>query len=83
MYRPDVYSVVKRYTDLAIPWQVGPEFKVLFRHLPGGTKENHVNLSQDSRSQGLDFNSETSQIRSMSVIHSTTMFGDFGDSKHL
>jgi hypothetical protein len=26
------------------------------RHLPGGTDENHENLSQDSRSPALDLN---------------------------
>jgi hypothetical protein len=32
-------------------------FKVLSRHLPGGTQENHERLSQDSRSPVQDFNS--------------------------
>jgi hypothetical protein len=29
-----------------------PNFKVLSRHLPGGTDETHRNLNQDSRSSG-------------------------------
>jgi hypothetical protein len=33
------------------------QFKVLCRHFPGGTEENHKNLSQDRRSRGRDLNS--------------------------
>jgi hypothetical protein len=33
-----------------------PNFKVLSRHLPGGTEENHENLSQDSRSPAESLN---------------------------
>jgi hypothetical protein len=29
------------------------KFKVLSRHLPGGTEENHKNVGQDSRSRSL------------------------------
>jgi hypothetical protein len=30
------------------------KFKVLSRHLPGGTKENHEKVCQDSQSLGQD-----------------------------
>jgi hypothetical protein len=43
--------------------QSWPYFKVLSRHLPGGTEENHQNLDQDSRSPGPRFESGTSQMR--------------------
>jgi hypothetical protein len=33
-----------------------PNFKVLSRHPPGGTEENHENLSQDSWSPDRDLN---------------------------
>jgi hypothetical protein len=33
-----------------------PNFKVLSRHLPVGTKEIHKQFSQDNRSPGRDFN---------------------------
>jgi hypothetical protein len=36
-------------------------FKVLSRHLPRGTKENHENFSQGSRSLGQDLNPSTKQ----------------------
>jgi hypothetical protein len=42
-------------------------FKVLSRHLPGGTEENHGNLSQDSRSPGRDLNSEPSEYEACKV----------------
>jgi hypothetical protein len=32
-----------------------PNFKILLQHSPGGTEENHENLSQDSRSAGRRF----------------------------
>jgi hypothetical protein len=36
--------------------QSWPNFKALSQHLPGGTEENHKNLSQDSQSLGQDLN---------------------------
>jgi hypothetical protein len=33
-----------------------PNFKVHSQHLPASTEENHENLSQNSRSPGLDLN---------------------------
>jgi hypothetical protein len=52
-----------------------PNFKVLSGHSPGGTEENHENLSQDSRSQGMRFKPRTYRIRSRSANHSITTFG--------
>jgi hypothetical protein len=49
-------------------------FKI-YRHLPGGTEENHQNLNQHSRSPEPRFEPETSRIRS-SVSHSTMTFGN-------
>jgi hypothetical protein len=50
-------------------------FKVLYRHFPGQTDENHKNLNQDSRSPGSRFEPGISGIRNGSVNHSTTTFG--------
>jgi hypothetical protein len=44
-----------------------PNFKVLSRHSPGGTEENHKNLNQDSRSPEPRIEPGTSGIRSRSV----------------
>jgi hypothetical protein len=54
------------------PWL---NFKVLFRHLSGGTEENHKHLKQDSRSAGPLFETRTSRIRIRSVHSSTPKFG--------
>jgi hypothetical protein len=53
-----------------------PNLKVLFQHSPGGTEENHENLSQDSRSPGPKFEPGSSGIRSRIVNHTTTALGD-------
>jgi hypothetical protein len=37
------------------PW---PNFKVISRHLSGGTEENHKTLSQNGRSPGRDLKPE-------------------------
>jgi hypothetical protein len=50
-------------------------FKVLTRHLPGGTEKNHENLNQDSLSPGPLIEPRTSWIQSRRVNHSNTTFG--------
>jgi hypothetical protein len=39
------------------------QFEVLFRHLPGGTEENHKNLSQNSWPPGRDSNPEPPEYK--------------------
>jgi hypothetical protein len=51
-----------------------PNFKVLSRHSPGRTEENHEN-NQDSWLSGPTFEPRTSRIRSRSVSHWTMTFG--------
>jgi hypothetical protein len=55
-----------------------PAFKVLSRHSPGGTEENHETLNRDSRLPGPRYEPRTSRIESRSVNHSTTTFGNPG-----
>jgi hypothetical protein len=54
-----------------------PNFKVLFQSLPGGAEENRKDLS---RLAGLraEISIRDFPVRSRSVNHSTTTFGDFG-----
>jgi hypothetical protein len=52
-----------------------PNFKVLSRHSPEGTEENHENLNQNSQLLGPRFEPKTSGIRSRTVNHSTLTFG--------
>jgi hypothetical protein len=73
-----IYSVED--TELLMNWKVfsrkrsWSNYKVLFRHSPGETEENHENLNHDSRSPGPIIEPGTSRIRSRSVNRSTTMF---------
>jgi hypothetical protein len=53
-----------------------PNCKNKTRHSSGRTEENHENLNQISRSPGPIIDRGTSRIRSGSVNHSTTMFGN-------
>jgi len=46
-----------------------PDFKVLSRHSPVVTEENHKNLSQDRRTPGQDLS--TCWVRRRGVNHST------------
>jgi hypothetical protein len=43
-----------------------PKFKALSRNSPGGTEENHENLTRDIRSPGPGIETGTSQMRSRS-----------------
>jgi hypothetical protein len=49
-------------------------FKVLIRHSPGGTEENHE-IHHDGRSRGPWIEPGTFLVRSRSVDHSATTFG--------
>jgi hypothetical protein len=53
-----------------------PNFKVLSWHLPGGTEENHINLSQDSGSLSQDLNPGPPEYEAGVLNHLTTTFGD-------
>jgi hypothetical protein len=66
-----------------------PNFKVLSRHLPGETEENH-NLSQGSRSPGRDLNQGPLQYeagvlntRPRRSVCSLNNHPDDGGSKHM
>jgi hypothetical protein len=50
-------------------------FKVLSRHSPGDTEENHENLIQDSRNSGPRYEYEKTRKRSKTENPSTTNFG--------
>jgi hypothetical protein len=51
-------------------------FKVISRHSPGGTEKNHENPRSSWPVSGPTFEPGTSRIRSRSVKHSTTTFGN-------
>jgi hypothetical protein len=53
-----------------------PNCKVLSRHSPGGTEENHKESLSRSRSPGQRIVPGTSRIWSRSANHSTTTFGE-------
>jgi hypothetical protein len=46
-----VNDELEKKVQAAVAW-----FKILSRHLPGGTEENHTHSYSDSRSPGLDLN---------------------------
>jgi hypothetical protein len=50
-------------------------FKVLSKELPGGTKRNHENVSQDSYVSWLRFEPSTSQIQAGSIMAFAGLLG--------